>query len=150
MQQLSSASARASKPRSRSYSLPERSEYQEQVAIFEWAEIAKSELPELDFLIGSLNGIRLSIGSAVKAKRAGLKRGYPDIALDVPRSRNLGQDSSFWHGLRIELKTKKGTISPEQATWIANLQRNGYRAVVCRSAGEAISEITSYLKGLYS
>jgi VRR-NUC domain len=150
MQQASSANAKLTgKTRSRS-SLPDRSEYEHQVAIFAWAEIAKRELPELEMLIGSLNGVRLPIGSAVKAKRAGLKRGYPDIALDVPRSRNLGRDSSFWHGLRIELKTKTGRISPEQATWIANLQRSGYRAVVCRSSDEAIREITSYLKGLYS
>lgn len=56
--------------------------------------------PELWLLNGSLNGVRLSIGQAVKAKRCGEKRGFPDIFLPVARK--------GFHGLAIELKKKKG------------------------------------------
>lgn len=121
-------SARAKHPR-----LPEPTEYQEQVAIFEWAEIAKTEFPDLSLLIGSLNGVRLSIGTAVKAAKAGLKRGYPDLTLLVPK----GQ----FYGLLIELKRQKtGFVSAEQRDWIMRLNLNGYRAVVCRGADSAIDK----------
>jgi hypothetical protein len=141
------------KPRSNSSELiAQADEWREQVAVFSWAEIAKASYPELEMLIGSLNGVRLSIGSAVKAARAGLKRGYPDIALDVPRSLILGRDSSFgggfriYCGLRIELKrSESGKLKPEQVRWIELLRANSYRAVACWGAKAAISEIESYL-----
>lgn len=124
-----------------------RSEYQEQVSVFEWAEIAKTTYPELEMLVGSLNGVRLPIGAAVKAKKAGLKRGYPDLSLDCRRSTNLGPLRQFYGGLRIELKRiGDSKISPEQVWWLDRLREQGYRAVVCWGAGEAIREITSYLE----
>lgn len=132
--------------------LSDRSEYQEQVAVFSWAKAAESSYPELKMLVGSLNGVRLTVGSAVKAAKAGLKRGYPDLSMDVPRSLNLGRDSSFgggvrmYCGLRIELKRRNGgKLAPEQVRWIELLRANSYRAVVCRGSDEAISEIKSYL-----
>lgn len=122
--------------------LPEPTEYEEQVKIFEWAALAQAEFPDLELLIGSLNGVRLSIGAAVKAAKAGLKRGYPDLTLLVPK----GQ----FYGLLIELKRQKsGFVSAEQRDWIMRLNLNGYRAVVCRGADSAINEIKSYLRGDY-
>ena len=136
------ASSRRNSPK-----LPTRSEYEEQVAIFEWAEIAKSTYPELEMLIGSLNGVRISIGAAVKAKQAGLKRGYPDLSLDCRRSTNLGPLRKFYGGLRIELKRiGDSKVSKEQVWWLDRLHEQGYRAVVCWGADEAIREITSYLE----
>ena len=133
--------------RSNSFELPGLSEYQEQVKIFAWAEIAVSEFPELEMLTGSLNGVRLSIGAAVKAKKAGLKRGYPDIGLDVKRSSRLEPLRQF-NGLRIELKKATGgKLSIEQVWWLQKLSINGYRAVCCWGAARAIEEITSYLEG---
>ena len=91
-------------------------------------------------LHGSLNGVRLSIGQAVKAKAAGMKKGYPDITLDVSRC--------GYHGLRIELKKKKGgRVTPEQREWILNLQGQGYYACVCRGADHAKKIIIKYLRG---
>lgn len=127
--------------RSNSSELLARSEWREQVAIFQWAEIAKAQYPELEYLIGSLNGVRLSTGSAVKAKRAGLKAGYPDLCLDVARRP--------YHGLRIELKAMYGKLDPEQMRWLQHLNDQGYRAVACWGADQAIHEIKSYLEGLY-
>lgn len=129
-----------------SYKLPTRSEYEEQVAVFKWAEVAKSTYPELEMLIGSLNGVRISIGAAVKAKKAGLKPGYPDLSLDCRRSTNLGPLRKFYGGLRIELKRIGGKLSNDQVWWINNLRDQGFRAVVCWGADEAIREITSYLE----
>jgi hypothetical protein len=70
--------------------------------------------------------------------------------MDVQRSRNLGRDSSFWHVLRIELKRSRGgKVSMEQSYW-QKLNQQGYRAVVCWGANQAIDELLSYLEGLYS
>jgi len=118
-----------------------RSEWREQVAVFDWAESAQCQYPELKYLTGSLNGVRLSIGSAVKAKRAGLKQGAPDLSLDVARRP--------YHGLRIELKAMDGKLDKEQMDWLQFLQDQGYRAVACWGSDQAINEITSYLEGLY-
>jgi len=51
--------------------LPIRSEYQEQCAIFDFVQImiTTGQYPELRLLNGSLNGVKLSIGQAVKAKK---------------------------------------------------------------------------------
>jgi len=114
------------------------SEYHEQVAIFEWAELQQGKWPELALLNGSLNGVKLTIGQAVKAKKAGMKRGYPDMFLPVARRE--------WHGLFIELKVGKNKASPEQKTWIEALQGQGYCAVICYGANEAIEVIRSYLE----
>ncbi len=114
-----------------------RSEYDEQVAVFRWAELAQKEYPELRLLFGSLNGVRLSIGSAVKAKKAGLKRGYPDICLDVPRKP--------YHGLRIELKKIGGRMSDGQIIILPALMMQSYCVTVCYGADEAISCIKEYL-----
>jgi hypothetical protein len=127
---------------------PTRSEYEEQVAVFEWAAMAaKTTYPELEMLIGSLNGVRISIGAAVKAKRAGLKDGYPDLSLDCRRSTGLGPPREFYGGLRIELKRiGNGKITPRQVWWLDRLREQGFRAVVCWGADEAINEIESYLE----
>ena len=73
------------------------------------------------------------------------------IPLDVPRSRSLGQDSSFWHGLRIRLKWRNGgKVSKEQSYWLEKRNQQGYRGVVCKGADEATHELTSYLPRIYS
>ncbi len=51
-----------------------------------------------------------------------------------------------YHGLYIELKRQKGgTVSETQKSWITALAEQGYKAVVCRGADEAIGTIKEYL-----
>ena len=126
-------------------------EADDQAALFRWADMKAQigEYPELNLLNGSLNGVRLTIGNAVKAKKQGLKKGFPDIFLPVPRG--------GYHGLFIELKIKpyrnhKGKmvypkVSKEQEWWITGLEYHGYRAVVCNGFDAAVDEIKDYLKG---
>lgn len=123
-------------------------EADDQAALFQWAEHFKGKYPELVFLNGSLNGVRLTISQARKAKAAGMKKGFPDISLPVARG--------GYHGLFIELKIKpyrnhKGKIvypktSKEQEWWLFYLNQNGNRAVVCKGFDEALSEIMTYLQ----
>jgi hypothetical protein len=111
-------------------------EYSEQCVVFDWLKYCKLEGANLAF--SSLNGVRLPIGLAVKAKKAGMKPGVPDIFVPVPRG--------IYHGLFVEMKREKnGRLSPEQVDWIAELEQQGYKVVIAYGAKEAIDAIKEYL-----
>ena len=117
---------------------PIPSEYSEQVAIFKRAHLYTREHPELRFLNGSLNGVRLTIGQAVKCKKAGMRDGYPDINLPVVRG--------GYPGLYIELKRiKYGKIDPAQKDWAEFLISQGYMHRFCKGCEEAWDVIINYL-----
>jgi len=125
---------------------PAPTEYVEQANIFGRAQIYCAKYPELKFLNGSLNGVRLPIGLAVKCKKIGMRRGYPDIFLPVKRGP--------YSGLFIELKrVRGGQISKEQRDWREFLISQGYQHRFCRGADEAWAVILEYLclrrRGLY-
>lgn len=115
------------------------SEYQEQCALFKWAERMRPTYPDLEMLFATLNGVRLPIGLAVKAKKQGNMRGVPDVFLDVARG--------GYHGLRIEMKVGKNKQTKEQVEWAKNYARNGYKVAVCYSWECATDVIEHYLKG---
>ena len=99
----------------------------EQRIIFQWAAMETAARPELGLLYAIPNG----------GKRA-IKSGVPDMCLPVSRG--------GYHGLYIELKRQKGgTVSETQKSWITALAEQGYKAVVCRGAEEAIRTIKEYL-----
>jgi hypothetical protein len=120
-------------------------EYHEQVKLFQMRDLYLSKYPDLKYLNSSLCGIRLSIGLAVKAKRMGMPKGFPDINLPTKRSN--------FSGLYIELKrpaikslgVKAGTLKKEQKEWIAYLGSQGYFVDVCRGAENALNIILGYL-----
>ena len=114
-------------------------EYSEQCVIFQWASLSLARYPALEWLNGSLNGVRLTIGQAVKMKKAGMKKGYPDINLPVP----IGG----YHGLYIELKIPGGTTSDDQRHWLAGLQKMGHFTCICMGANAAIGILEKYLNG---
>ena len=93
----------------------------------------------------SAGGMRVSMATAVKMKRAGYSKGFPDIVVFEPR---VG-----FHGLAIELKTEKtaysskGTIKPEQIEWRDKLIERGYEAFICFGMEEACRVIDRYLVG---
>ena len=73
-----------------------------------------------------------------KNKNMGTRRGYPDLVLEIARQ--------GYHGLRIELKRKKGgRVEPEQREWIERLTKQGYKAVIARGFDEAKQIITDYM-----
>ena len=125
-------------------------EADDQAALFRWADmkVQIGEYPELALLNGSLNGVKLTIGQAVKAKKQGMKKGFPDIFLPVPCGK--------YHGLFIELKIKPyrnhknkivyPKISEDQRWWIIELTKQGYYALACKGFDAAQNEILNYLK----
>ena len=118
--------------------VPIPTEYQEQISLFQLAHLHTGRHPELKFLNGSLNGVRLSIGQAVKAKKAGMRAGFPDISLPVR--------SGIYGGLFIELKRMDGgKISPSQQDWKTFLESQGYKHAFSLGHEEAWDIILKYL-----
>lgn len=113
-------------------------EHHAQVALFQWAALESRRWPELEDMFATLNGLRLTIGQAVKAKAAGMTKGIADIWLPVPRG--------DYHGLVIELKKAKGgKKSDEQVKRIARLVSRGYFACFCAGFDEARETIENYM-----
>jgi VRR-NUC domain. len=119
--------------------IPIPTEHEEQVKVFEWAELVKGKYPEISLMFAVPNGSNKSVASAMKFKREGLKSGVPDICLPVARCNK--------HGLYIEMKRKKGgVVSKEQDWWLTQLRIQGYETVVCYGGNEAIDIIERYLE----
>lgn len=113
-------------------------EAQEQTALFDWARWASGKHPELNLLFHIPNGGSRNEIEAHNLRLQGVRPGVPDICLPVPRLP--------YHGLFIELKRRQGgRTSEEQRAWIYCLNKNGYRAVVCKGWDETRAEIERYL-----
>lgn len=69
----------------------------------------------------SAGGLRTSYPQAVKMKRMGYKKGFPDIFIAEPRKQ--------YHGLFIELKYKNKPTK-EQKDWKIALESKGYRSLI--------------------
>lgn len=128
-------------------------EQAEQEVIFSWRDVAVRDRPDLAMLISTQTGLRTSIGAAMKAKRAGMAKGFPDLALLTPRFakwRPDCRDERWRFGLFIELKRRDAApsdLKPEQAEWGRRLIAQGYAWRVCKGATEAIEAIEKYLDG---
>ena len=98
------------------------SEHQEQVALFEWAELQKCTMPELGLLFAIPNGGQRDAKTGAKMKREGVKRGVPDICLPVARG--------GFNGMFLEMKFGKNRLTKTQDEWITNLFDAGYFVAV--------------------
>ena len=93
----------------------------------------------------SLGGRRVSIGVATAMKRAGYRKGYPDMIIEEPRA--------GWGGMRVELKIGQYP-SPEQKIWHRQLRQRNIYAVIMpanmtyQQAATWIQDVTErYLEG---
>lgn len=119
-------------------------ESQEQEKVFSWINANKNKYYELALCHASLNGVKLSPGAAVKAKKQGMVKGVPDIFLPVIESSDMTLHP--YHGLFIEMKRKKDSkVSQEQTMFMAAVEDQGYMCKVCYGADEAIETIKKYL-----
>jgi hypothetical protein len=88
----------------------------------------------------SAGGMRTSYLQAVKMKRTGYVKGFPDLFIYEPRG--------AFYGLAIEMKKEKGgTASPEQKRWQEQLRNRGYASYICKGKDEAIKIIDEYFNG---
>lgn len=114
------------------------SEFSEQVIVMDFARSNQNTYPDLKYLFHIPNGGNRDIVTASRLKRAGVKKGVPDLFLPV--------SNHHFNGLCIEMKDVGGVVSPEQADWLEFLNRQGYKAVVCYSGKEAIAITVNYLE----
>lgn len=106
--------------------------------------IARPEYPGADMIyhVANSNAAGAVIGASLV--RQGVRRGYPDINVDVPRRCN----GHSYAGLRIEMKQPQGVLSDvatEQRQWHARLREQGYRVCVCFGWREAFAVTEEYL-----
>lgn len=118
-------------------------EHAEQVAVVSWARLQTGRWPELRLLFAVPNGASLAGGPAQRArqmhrlKAEGLNPGVPDMWLPVARK--------GYHGLVIEMKAGANKPSDKQADWLDALTEQGYLALACWGADEAIDALREYL-----
>jgi hypothetical protein len=103
---------------------PRSLEHHAQCCLINWANDPKTlaEYPELEWLAAIPNGGKRTKLVAMKLKAEGVKKGYPDLVLDVARG--------GYHGWKGELKVRGGSVKPDQAKWHDRLRRQGYRVDV--------------------
>lgn len=114
-------------------------EHEEQAAVIQWKNLNLKKYPGLKNLYAIANGGYRNIQTAVKLKEEGVVAGVLDLFLACPRG--------AYAGLYIEMKVKPNKPTPEQLEFMDNVRQEGYSAVVCYSATEAINVITDYLRG---
>lgn len=118
--------------------LPVPTESEEQQSLFRYCSVEMSRYPDLDMLAHIPNEGKRTKTTGARLKREGLRKGYPDILLDAP--------CRDYHGLRIELKRRKGSkITQEQKDWIIKLNEQGYAAAFCYGWEQAWEFIHAYL-----
>lgn len=92
--------------------------------------------PDLLFTIAP-SGFIMSAGMAMKMMRMGYRKGTPDILFFEPRG-------SF-HGLLIEFKAPRGTISDAQREFALLARDRGYKVAFCFSTAAGIAILDEYL-----
>ena len=110
-------------------------EHEEQVAVIEYCDAKK--IPVFAIPNGAN---KKSWAARASFKAEGLRPGVPDLMIPLP--------TKTYHGLFIEMKRLKKTypkISEEQRDWNVLLNKNGYCAMICYGAAEAIKCIEMYL-----
>ena len=107
-------------------------ELQEQMAVVKYCDL--QGLP----IVHIPNEGKRSVVTGAQLKRAGMRPGFPDLFLPLPRGK--------YHGLFIEMKYGNGKTSSDQEWWLATLSREGYAVCVCYGFDVAVRRIREYLR----
>lgn len=114
------------------------SESEEQAFLMQMIEMHKGRFPELEMLFHVPNEGKRTKYTGGKLRSEGMKRGIPDLFLDVPKLN--------FHGLRIEMKRQKGNkATKDQREWIVKYISHGYAAAVCYGWEEAWQLLRAYI-----
>ena len=87
----------------------------------------------------------------VIANKEGVTKGVADLLLHVPSLiGDLGNNSSLimFTSLAIEMKTLKGTQSPEQKTWQRLFEAAGGKYIIGRDFDKLTAEVTTYMENV--
>ena len=124
---------------------PADEEHQEQAALIKWAQLVRlPPAPDVepgavvaDYVYAVPNSGKRSPRAAGRLKAEGLKKGVWDLHLPLARGGHPG----LW----IEMKSKTGSLEPEQRVWGDRMKLAGHQVHVCRSAEAAIAVLKAYL-----
>ncbi len=111
-----------------------------QAHLIEWVELHKHRFPELQLLYAIPNAAKRGKVNGWVMKLTGTKRGVPDLHLPVQ-----SRDKQYI-GMWIEMKSKRGVVSPEQRQWLDMLATAGHKTVIHRSWTDAVNTIIDYLE----
>lgn len=112
-----------------------RQEHYDQVQIFDHFHRFDSHV--YDHLYAIPNGGHRSKKTAAAMEAEGLKRGYPDMGLELP--------AGVYHGMRIEQKHGKRKPSEDQVAWMRRLSGLGFYVLLSFSPDETIKTIKRYV-----
>ena len=122
----------ASAPRKR----PSWEEHRIQCTCVQWFRYQYPQYAPLLFAVP--NGGQRNAITAAKLKAEGVVPGVADLLLLIPNHQ--------FHGLCIEIKTRKGRQSDKQKAWQAIIQKTGYQYQVTRNFEEFKQLIEEYLQ----
>lgn len=75
---------------------------------------------------------------AARFKAMGTQKGFPDLFMFI--------SNKLFHGLFIELKSGKNTVTADQAGIHRLLEEQGYKVIVCYTVKGAVNAIKDYLE----
>lgn len=116
-----------------------KDESEHQKNVISWSMIHRDKYPELFLLLHIPNEGKRNAAVGKNLKQQGLKRGAPDLILQVPRGK--------YASLSIELKTEKGRPSREQKEFVEKLKDYHNYAAICYGWKSAVALIEWYLEG---
>lgn len=100
----------------------------------------RARLPELFKALAAVpNGGTRQVREAAALVRAGVKRGYPDLLVDLPRGP--------YHGCRIEMKRQNASpskMTDDQRAWGKRLEARGYLWAVACGQDQAYDLLEAY------
>ena len=102
-------------------------------------ELIREVAPEILFSATN-GGVRLSMNQAKRMKAAGYLKGVPDLLFFEPRH--------GFHGLALELKAKRGKISPIQRERIEEVRLRGWKAEIAFGWDQSIHVLREYFEEL--
>lgn len=100
-----------------------------------WFAIAHRNLSGVLFSVP--NEGKRSRSNANRMKAQGIVSGVADLVLAVARG--------GFHGLFIEMKSEKGRQTDNQKRFQADVEKQGYKYIICHGFDEFTAEITKYL-----
>ena len=115
-------------------------EEQEMILFFDYCRVKARHHPAFALAYHIPNERKASVARRMTLKRAGVRKGIPDICVPVA--------CSGYHALYIEMKIKPNRPSPEQIELLEHLNAAGNYARLCWSADEAIEILNKYVTGL--
>ena len=119
-------------------------EEDEQMAFVQWCRIMDLTVHHSGNEIGgSTSAIK---ARAVKMKKMGTSKGFPDLLVFIPITGVTGEIDSY-QMCAIEMKRRKGgTVSKDQKRWLEILQASGAMCAVCHGADEAVAFVDAIMK----